>query len=167
VGVVLAVVAFLWLALLTLGLIGINVRISIVRRDLLMATGRLPASGSGSAARAGTGLSAGTLVLLVSETCVTCTEAIEALHAAVTTGRLTGRQVYVLSPDPDDPRVTPPLALLSDDELYRHLHGSKVPELVEIGEHGEPAHRLPVPSGDELLDRLGHLEIDLTGGTRR
>lgn len=164
-GAVLAAVGFLWLALVTLGLIGVNVRISIVRRDLLMATGRLPASGSG--ARSGTGLTAGTLVLLVSETCVTCTEAIEALHTAVADGRLTGRQVYVLSPDPDDSRVTSPLALLSDDDLYRHLHGGKVPELVEIGADGEPAQRFPVPGGDELLDRLRHLDVELTGGNSR
>jgi hypothetical protein len=157
VGAVLAAVGFVWLALVTLGLIGVNVRISIVRRDLLMATGRLPASGA--AARRGTGLSAGTIILLVSETCVSCTEAIHALRGAVADGGLTHRQVYVLSPDAEDPRVTAPLALLSDDELYRHLYGRKTPELLEIGADGEPAKRFPVRTGDELLDHLRRLDV--------
>jgi hypothetical protein len=157
VGAVLAAVGFLWLALVTLGLIGVNVRISIVRRDLLMATGRLP--DSGALARHGSGLAAGTVLLLVSETCVTCTEAITALRSVIADGGLAGRQVYVLSPDADDPRVTAPLALLSDDDLYRQLYGRKTPELIEIGVDGEPAHRFPVHDGDELRDHLRRLDV--------
>jgi hypothetical protein len=157
VGAVLAIAGFLWLAFVTLGLIGVNVRISIVRRDLMMATGRL--SASGDAAPDGTGLAAGTVLLLVSETCVTCTEVIEALRRVVAEGDLTGRQVYVLSPDPDDPRVTAPLALLSDDELYRYLYGRGTPELIEIGTDGRPAHRFPVHDGGELVEQLRRLDV--------
>jgi hypothetical protein len=157
VGAVLTVAGFLWLALVTLGLIGVNIRISLVRRDLMTATGRL--SATGEAAPRGTGLPAGTVLLLVSETCATCTDAIEALGRAVADGSLTGRQVYVLSPDPDDPRVTAPLALLSDDQLYRSLYGRATPELIEIGTDGRPAYRLPVPDGDGLADELRRLRL--------
>jgi hypothetical protein len=159
VGFVLAAVGFVWLVLVTLGLIGVNVRISIVRRDLMMATGRLPAAGGATTSARGTGLAAGTVVLVVSETCVTCSEAIDALRRAVVDGGLADRQVYVLSPDADDPRVTAPLALLSDDDLYRQLYGRKTPELIEIGTDGEPAHRFPVHDGDELRDHLRRLDV--------
>lgn len=151
---VLAVVGLVWLALITLGLIGVNVRISVVRRDLLMATGRLSDSG-GAPVPEGTGLAAGTVLLLVSETCVTCSAAIDALRRAVADGPLTGRQVYVLSPDADDPRVRPPLVVLADDDLYRSLYGGKTPELIVIGADGHPARRWPVHSGDELGELVG------------
>jgi hypothetical protein len=149
---VLVLAGAVWMALITLGLIGVNVRISVVRRDLLLATGRL--STSGGQKPADTGLASGTVVLLVSETCVTCTEVLEALGRLVVDGGLTGRQVYVLSPDSDDPRVTAPLVALADDELYRGLYSGSTPELILIGSGGTPVHRSPVRDGDDLMAQL-------------
>jgi hypothetical protein len=119
-------VAIVWNVLLLAAVIGLNVRLTVLKGELASLMG-VPAR-----QQAPSQLPRSSVVLIVSETCGGCMEAIEALHqAAISSSLLSGifNSFVVLTPDPDDARVKSPLVRLTDEAAYRSVYPGATPAL--------------------------------------
>lgn len=167
-------VAFAWLALLTLAAVGLNIRLTLTRQRVDDLRGA-PVSSSAPAANAPRNAA----VLVVSETCLGCESAIDALEgvAATALGDARGddgaatpgpldlgvERYVVLSPDPRDRRMAgrSHLDLLADDDLYRRLHPGTTPALVVTDSTGAAVLARPTVTTAELLAGLHDASADL------
>jgi hypothetical protein len=85
---------------------------------------------------------------MVDENCIGCDIAISGLAAfAVSASDSVMGDAVVLSPRQADSRVSAPLQLTTDDELYRALYPGKLPALFLVDATGSPT----------LLGTVGHL----------
>jgi hypothetical protein len=152
----------IWLALLTFALIGHNVRTAALRRGLAeLGQSSTPAGFSDfrpdipDAGETAQTLTPDSLLLLVSETCSGCNEAIRELaRAAVADQRRERIHTYtVLTPNPTDERVVRPLRLVHNDELYRELYPGRAPALFYVAHDGD-VRTIGVPTASREVRSL-------------
>ncbi len=155
----------LWLLLITFALIGHNTRQAILQQQVraLRTTSITPQRQSGfveaTENEKRSDLEPGSAVLLVSETCLGCNQAIESARQYVLGGSPGSfSPLYVLTPNPGDGRIVRPLVRLHDDELYRSIYPGAAPALFVVGEGGSLTL---VPQGSEPLNVQDSLDGEL------
>lgn len=168
----LAIMAF-WLMLLTLAFVGLNVRMALMRKEMSHVAANSPVSqASGSAPGYSQHLAQrvpmlrNAAVLVVDETCLGCSAAIDALEqvavaAAIRNGGGHGSErgvarYVVLSPDPDELRLAgrAHLRLLVDPEAYRRLYPGLTPSLLVTDDSAQPVVVRPAATEESIREVL-------------